>query len=42
MPLVNELNKLNQYYSQQLKARATRHKTGSKTEDEQAIQPMGN
>jgi hypothetical protein len=40
MPLVNELNKLNQYYSHQLKARATRHKTGNKTEDE-PIQPMG-
>jgi hypothetical protein len=40
MPFVNELNKLNQYYSQQLKARATRRKNGNKTEEEQAIQPM--
>jgi hypothetical protein len=40
MPLINELNKLNQYYSQQLKARTTRSKNGSKTEEEQPIQPM--
>jgi hypothetical protein len=41
-PLINELVKLNQYYSQQLKARATRRKNGSKTEEEQPIQPMDN
>jgi hypothetical protein len=40
MPLINELIKLNQYYSQQLKSRATRRKNSSKTEKEQPIQPM--
>jgi hypothetical protein len=40
LPLINELNKLNQYYSQQLKARATRRKNGSKIEEEQPISPM--
>jgi hypothetical protein len=40
--LINELIKLNQYYSQQLKARATRRKNGKKTNEEPPIQPPEN
>jgi hypothetical protein len=39
-PLVNELNTLNRYYSQQLKARVSRRKAGKKTADEDPIPPM--
>jgi hypothetical protein len=42
LPLVNELNELNLYYVRQLKARAARHKNGSKTDEEQPIPPMSN
>jgi hypothetical protein len=40
MPLINELIKLNQYYIQQLKARATRRQNGKKTNEEPPIPPM--
>jgi hypothetical protein len=40
MPLINELVKLNQYYSRQLNARVARRKSGKKTDDEPAIPPM--
>jgi hypothetical protein len=39
-PLVSELSELNRYYSQQLKARASRRKAGKKTIDEEPIPPM--
>lgn len=39
-PLINELIKLNQYYIQQLKARATRRKNGKATGEEPPIPPM--
>jgi len=38
-PLVNELRTLNQYYIQQLKARATRRKNGKVTDEEPPIEP---
>jgi hypothetical protein len=40
LPLVNELSKLNRYYTQQLNARATRRKNGKKTNEEPPIEPM--
>ncbi|MDR1865822.1 MAG: DUF6261 family protein [Bacteroidales bacterium] len=42
MPFVNALNKLQRYYKQQLKARATRRRNGKKTEEEPPIPPMEN
>jgi hypothetical protein len=40
MPLISELEKLNQYYNRQLNARAARRKSGKKTDEEPAIPPM--
>lgn len=41
-PLANELNLLNRYYNQQLKARTARRKNGKKTDAEPPIQPLEN
>jgi hypothetical protein len=39
-PLVAEIQTLNRYYTQQLKARAARRKSGAKAEEEPPIPPM--
>lgn len=39
MPLIREIEKLNAYYRQQLKARATRRKNGKKVNEEEPIIP---
>jgi hypothetical protein len=38
-PLINELNQLGEYYSQQLKARETRRKNSKATDEEPSIEP---
>jgi hypothetical protein len=38
-PLINELKQLSAYYSQQLKARATRRNNGKTTDEEPSIEP---